>query len=112
MQPRSLDEARRLYPAIGFALYAMDPKGPVTLELLDPEVSDQIPLSWTAATEARVWEQAFPPTPIEPVDQGSFMPPEGSPARAELAAAVDDPTAGLASELAAELAAEVGGLFD
>lgn len=107
-QPRSLDEARSLYPDIGFTLYAMDPYGPVTLELIDKGET----YSWSAATEARVWEQAFPPAELEPVDQGTFMPPEGSPARAELAAAVDDPTAGLAAELAAELASDAGGLFD
>jgi len=111
-QPRSLDEARRLYPALAMFLYAQTPGGPVTLEIVDPEVSDQIPLSWTAPTEREAWEKAFPATPAEPVDQGTFMPAEGSPARAELAAAVSDPTAGLAAELAAELAADAGGLFD
>lgn len=110
-QPRTLDEARSLYPDIGFTVYAIDPYGPVTLELLDSGET----LSWSAATEAACWAVAFPPTKAEPVMQGSFMPPEGSAARAELAAAVTDPTASLAAELAAVLAAELaddaGGLF-
>lgn len=113
-QPRSLDEARSLYPDIGFTLYAMEPGGPVTLELLEEGDPGEAPqaIVWTAPTEREAWEKAFPPTPTEPVPQGSFMPPEGSPARAELAAALEDPTAGLAAELAAELASDAGGLFD
>jgi hypothetical protein len=114
MQPRSLDELRRLLPGVGVSIYAMEPGGPVTLELLEEGDPGEAPqaIVWTAPTEREAWEKAFPPTPAEPVPQGSFMPPEGSPARAELAAAVEDPTAGLAAELAAELASNAGGLFD
>ncbi|MGX5775452.1 hypothetical protein [Methylorubrum zatmanii] len=56
MQPRSLDEARRLYPTLGFALYAYTPGGAVTLEVHD---AGQV-FAWTAETEARAWEVAFP----------------------------------------------------
>lgn len=114
MTPRSLDEARRLMPHVGVTIYAQTPGGPVTLELLEEGLLGDPPqaIVWEAPTEREAWEKAFPPLGVEPVADGTFMLPEGSQARAELAAAVTDPTAGLAAELAAELAADAGGLFD
>lgn len=112
--PRSLDEVRRLLPNVGVTIYAMTPGGAVTLELLEEGLLGEPPqaITWEAPTEREAWERAFPAVEPEPVEQGSFMPPEGSAARAELAAAITDPTAGLAAELAAELASDAGGLFD
>lgn len=64
MQPRSLDEARRLRPDLGFSVYAIEPRGAVTLEVLDAEKS----FTFTGATEAEVWAVAFP------VDEPPFVP--------------------------------------
>lgn len=57
MQPRSLDEARRLFPALGFALYAYAPGLPVTLEVHDDTGTV---FTWKADTEAAAFAQAFP----------------------------------------------------
>jgi hypothetical protein len=77
-------------------IYAQNPGGSVTLEIVDPEVSDEIPLAWSAATEREVWEKAFPPTEAEPLSfDESFMPREGTAAHAELAVSQDDEPGGL-----------------
>lgn len=67
MQPRSLDEARRLRPDLGFSVYAIEPCGAVTLEVLDAEKS----YTFTGASEAEAWAVAFPadepaPHPSDP----------------------------------------------
>lgn len=84
-QPRSLDEARDLYPGHGFGVYCIDPEGPVYLEMYEPGADK--PLTWMGLSERGCWELAFPPSELEPVAAGTFMPPEASRARDELAAA-------------------------
>lgn len=54
----SLDEARAAQPALGFALYALEPGGPVTLEIVTP---DGEIYRFDYATEADVFAAAFPP---------------------------------------------------
>jgi hypothetical protein len=54
----SLDDLRRQEPDVGAAIYALEPGGPVTLEVLMP---DGQMFSWVAATVAEVFSQAFPP---------------------------------------------------
>lgn len=98
MTPRNLDDARRLMPGLGFTVYAMEPGAPVTLEIIDPEVSDQVPLQWQAPSELEAWEKAFPAEPIASAVDALFGP-EGLPFDPPT-----DPTAGLAAELTAELA--------
>lgn len=63
MPPRNLAEARRLHPDLGFALYALEPRGAVTLEVLDGETSH----TFVGVTEAEAWSAAFPgAAPDEP----------------------------------------------
>lgn len=58
LQP-SLDDLRRAKPDLAFALYAMDPGGPVTLEIYhDGQV-----YTFKGATEADAILAAFPPEP-------------------------------------------------
>ena len=53
---RTLDDLRNAFPHLGYGLYALDPSGPVTLEIhLDGEVYD-----FTAASEAAAIALAFP----------------------------------------------------
>ena len=59
----SLDAARDENPALGFALYAYEPGGPVTLEIIDPD--GQI-FSFVGATASEALAIAFPPAPPEP----------------------------------------------
>jgi len=57
--PRSLDELRERYPTLGFALYALEPGGPVTLEV---HAEDEV-YSFLGADESSVIEMAFPTKP-------------------------------------------------
>jgi len=87
MQPRNLDEARRLHPSLGFALYAYTPGGAVTLEVHDGgEV-----FSWTAVTEARAWEVAFP-VDEPPAEVLTRTPPNSSEVVEWPAPASSDPS--------------------
>lgn len=60
----NLDAARARFPGFSFAVYAFDPGGPVTLEILTGDETFQ----FHAATEAEAWAAAFPeePEPAEP----------------------------------------------
>ena len=58
----TFDEARAAHPSLGFAVYAMSPGEPVTLEVYAP---DGAVFSFTGPTEQNVVDQAFPPEPIE-----------------------------------------------
>lgn len=58
MQP-SLDDLRRLRPDLALALYALEPGGPVTLEI----IHDGQVYSFSGTTEAEAILTAFPPTP-------------------------------------------------
>jgi hypothetical protein len=59
----SLDELREQHPELGVTLYAMEPGGPVTLEVITP---DGEVFSWTAPTAAAAIARAFPPDMPEP----------------------------------------------
>ena len=61
----TLDDARAALPHLGFAVYAMEPGGPVTLEIHAP---DGTIFTFSAATEAEALALAFPEmaTPPEP----------------------------------------------
>ena len=54
------DELRRDNPMLRFNLYAMEPYGPVTLEIITP---DDLTFSFTAMTAAGALEKAFPTVP-------------------------------------------------
>lgn len=71
-QPRTLDEARALYPRYAFYLSA-DPEGIVALDLVDDEGRL---LNWQAESEARVWTMAFPVDEPEPLDVPVWPPTE------------------------------------
>lgn len=57
MMPTCLDSLRREHPALGFALYAYEPGGDVTLEV--HSVFGEI-TSFTGSSAATAIEQAFP----------------------------------------------------
>lgn len=63
MTGRTLDDIRSAYPDLGFALYAYEPGGAVTLEVhgLDGKV-----YPFTGPTEQAVIDKAFPPRDPEP----------------------------------------------
>lgn len=54
----SLDAYRERYPRFGMSLFAMEPGGPVTLEVYTPD--DQV-FQWHGATAAEAFAKAFPP---------------------------------------------------
>lgn len=54
----SLDELRTLMPELGFAVYAMEPHGLVTLEVYAPD--GQV-YSFAAPTEVEAIRKVFPP---------------------------------------------------
>lgn len=56
----TFDEARAAHPQLGFALYALEPGGPVTLEILTPE-GDLF--SFPAETAEDALAGAFPAPP-------------------------------------------------
>ena len=59
-----LDELRAAHPELGFAVYAIDPATPVTLEIYTPD--GQV-YRFDGPTEAAVLNRAFPPTaPVSP----------------------------------------------
>lgn len=65
-----LDELRAANPDLGFGIYALEPRGAVTLEIMTP---DGNVYSFTGLSEAEVLDRAFPPdlgkpTPQEPED--------------------------------------------
>lgn len=64
--PCSLDEARAANPDLGFAIYAMTPGGPVTLEVFDPD--GQV-YRFDGETETAVLADAFPPEQDKPAEQ-------------------------------------------
>lgn len=61
----TLDDARRAFPKLGLAIYALDPGGPMTLEV--HTVDGQV-FTFDGPTEADLVARAFPslqPAPIE-----------------------------------------------
>lgn len=86
--PRTLDEARTLFPACAFFI-STGPDLPVSLDVVDETEATH---SFQAATEAEVWTMAFPvplPDEAEPLDR-PVMPPTDQ-MRAELEAATGAP---------------------
>lgn len=57
----TFDEIRKAHPALGFALYALEPSAGVTLEVLAP---DGEMFTFKGASETDVLVQAFPPAPV------------------------------------------------
>jgi len=57
----TLDEIRATYPHLGLALYALEPGGPVVLEVHAPGFLQ----TWRGQTVQAVVDQAFPPE-VEP----------------------------------------------
>ena len=63
-QVTAFDEIRARFPHLGFAVYALQPGGPVTLEVLPPEGAS---FTITRPTEAAALARAFPaPQPEQP----------------------------------------------
>ncbi|CAK7259123.1 MULTISPECIES: hypothetical protein [unclassified Shinella] len=61
--PSSIDEARAANPDCGFALYALEPGGAVTLEIMTP---DGGLFAFHGASEADVLAIALPPDEPKP----------------------------------------------
>lgn len=59
---QSLDDLRSAHPDLGFALYAIEPRGAVTLEVYD----DGRVYSFKGATAEAAIETAFPSEPPTP----------------------------------------------
>lgn len=53
------DELRAAHPELGFGLYAIEPRGVVTFEVMTP---DGQAYSWRALTAEAAMDLAFPPT--------------------------------------------------
>ena len=58
----TFDDLRTANPALVFNVYAMEPGGPVTLEVIE----DGVAYTFDAATLAAAIALAFPPAPAEP----------------------------------------------
>lgn len=58
----TLDQARTTFPTLGFAVYALDPVGGVTLEVLSPD--GQV-FTFVGETEQAAFDLAFPPPPAD-----------------------------------------------
>jgi len=61
----TLDDLRAANPELGFALYALEPGGPVTLEVMTP---DSQVFSFAGPTMEAVLLAAFPPDAPAPAD--------------------------------------------
>lgn len=59
----TLDDIRAAQPALGFALYALEPGGPMVLEVMAPD--GQL-FRFDGPTEAAVLHLAFPPSDETP----------------------------------------------
>lgn len=73
MSISSLDEARRLNPDLGFALYAYEPGGAVTLEIHDP--AGEV-FTFTAESEEAAFAVAFPPDLVVAIDDRHEAEPD------------------------------------
>ena len=60
----TLDELRAAMPRLGFALYALDPGGAVTFEIVTPEGELY---SFAAPTAQSAIDAAFPPLALAPL---------------------------------------------
>ena len=70
MPTPSLDELRAAHPLLGFALYAYEPAGPVTLEIHAP---DGGVFTFTGPTAAAAVAAAFPPRAAPPPPAASIF---------------------------------------
>lgn len=70
----SLDKARELNPELAFGVYALEPLGPVTLEIITP---DGEVFSFQGLTEADALAKAFPETGI-PITETTEAEPSAS----------------------------------
>lgn len=61
----TFDDIRAANPELGLALYALEPGGPITLEIMAPD--GQV-YSFVAQTETEVLSIAFPPDAPAPTD--------------------------------------------
>lgn len=59
----TIDDLRALHPQLRLALYAYEPGGDVTFEVIGPD--DEV-FSFTGATAQDAIERAFPPEPAAP----------------------------------------------
>lgn len=80
--PERFDQLRAENPDCGFALYALEPRGPVTLEVIPPEADARV-YQFVGATADEAMSQAFPPLAENPE-------PETIPAPAAPAGSVFD----------------------
>lgn len=64
----NFDELRDAYPELGFALYAIEPRGVVTLEVHE----DGQVFSFIGATAQEAIDTAFPPPYADTVDVMDF----------------------------------------
>lgn len=65
----TFDELRARFPNVGLALYAIEPGGPVTLEIISPDGSV---FPFEADTAAAAIEAAFPPEPQPAAESNIF----------------------------------------
>lgn len=56
----NLDQAREAYPALGMAVYALEPGAGITLEVV---TADGEVFTFTGPTEQAALDAAFPPEP-------------------------------------------------
>lgn len=80
--PERFDQLRAENPDCGFALYALEPRGPVTLEVIPPEADAQV-YQFVGATADEAMNKAFPPLAED-------AEPETMPSPAAVAASVFD----------------------
>lgn len=69
------DEYRAQYPAIGFAVYAIMPGDPVTLETYVETPQGTAVYSWTGPTLEAALDMAFPEQPPAEPDQEATVEP-------------------------------------
>lgn len=69
------DTIRKQNPDIGLAIYALEPGGPVTLEIITP---DEQVFTFRGATQAEALAKAFPPETVIPVSEPEPPAPEPS----------------------------------
>lgn len=77
--PERFDQLRAENPDCGFALYALEPRGPVTLEVIPPEADARV-YQFVGATADEAMNQAFPPLAESPEPETIPVPaaPTGS----------------------------------
>lgn len=72
-----LDEIRARFPQFGLAVYALEPGGPVTLEIQTPDGES---FAFEGPTVAAVLERAFPAPAAEEAPATAAVPVAAEPA--------------------------------